>query len=384
MNTIDKLQNDLEQWYESSSISQFMHWWKTELKSFVPKKYQDLLFPQPIKILLTQDAEEVNVWSNQSDGFEKQTSTIAEDGEPEQWWHRVQHIINGSEGRKILVKYLLPNDDALVRKIALPAAAKENLDEVIGFELDKYVPFNMEQVQLSYKINKKSVSKDKILIDLAVIPRQKVAEVLSLCDEKSVSIDGIDVNLANIDDKPQALGVNLLPTEKRKPRNYFNLKLNVTLVLVLFALIYFVMHTSLTNKESKIDRLTEINTQLQKQARTAKLLRKELKEVIVSSRFLQNKKNNHPALVTILSDITTRLPDHTYIIRLKIDHDSFELTGNSNNANSLVPLLDQSKNWFQPHPLGGIRKDPRTNKEKFTIKAVLQEPQAEVEDGSNS
>jgi len=384
MNTIDKLQNDLEQWYESSSISQFMHWWKTELKSFVPKKYQDLLFPQPVRILLTQDNHEVSVWSNQGDDFEEQGSVTTEDGEPEQWWHKVQHIINGADGRRILVEYLLPNDDALVRKIALPAAAKENLDEVIGFELDKYVPFNLEQVQFSYKIDKANTSKDKILIDMAVIPKQKVADILNLCDEKSVSIDGIDINLVKINQKPMTLGVNLLPTEKRKSRSYFNLKLNSALVAVLFSLIYFVMHTSLTNKESKIDRLTEINTQLQKQARSAKLLRKELKAVIVSSRFLQNKKKNHPALVTIFSDITTRLPDHTYIIRLKIDHDSFELTGNSNNANSLVPLLDQSKNWFQPQTIGGVRKDPRTNKEKFTIKAVLQEPQAEVEDGSNS
>ncbi len=384
MNTIEKIQNDLNQWYESSSISRFMSWWKAELKTFVPQKYQDLLFPQPIRIYLTEGQDnEVSVWSNDTGSFTMQNDTATDNVEKEQWWHKVQYIINNADGRQVLIGYLLPDNEALVRKIALPQAARENLDEVIGFELDKYVPFNADQVQLSYKIDKNSLNKEKILLDLAVIPKEQITDVLNICSETSVHIDEIDVNLSEFGEKPQALGVNLLPAEKRKSRNYFNVKLNVVLSVLLIGMIYFVMHTSLNNKQDKIDRLTEINAELQKQARTAKLLRKELKDVIVSSKFLKNKKNTNAPLVLILSDVTTRLPDHTYITRLKVDQESFELTGNSGNANYLVPALDESSNLFLPEIIGGVRKDPRTNKEKFTIRAALQEPQEEVEDGNS-
>lgn len=384
MNQIEKLQNDLNQWYETSSINQFMHWWKSELKSFVPENYQEKLFPQPIKVYLTPDADTVCVWHNKNHKIERDTSKVTDEGEPERWWHQVQHIINQADGKQVRVQYLVPNEEALIRKIALPEAAKENLEEVIGFELDKYVPFNAEQVQISYKINKENTNSNKILMDLIVLPKPKIEEILKLSDGKSIQLDGIDINMKSTGQEPDNLGVNLLPTDKRKAHNYFNFKLNFALIIILSALIYFVMHTSLANKQNKANRLSDINTELQKQARTSKLLRKELKEVIVSSKFLQNKKQERPALVTIFSEVTSILPDHTYITRLKVTHEDVEITGMSDNANILVPLLNKSNSWFLPHLVGGIRQMSRENKEKFTIKAALKEPQDEDENGSNT
>ena len=144
------------------------------------------------------------------------------------------------------------------------------------------------------------------------------------------------------------------------------------------------MYTSVTNKQEKVEQLTNINTELSKQAKKAKLLRKELKSVIVSSKFLNNKKNDNPSLVTILSDITSRLPEDTYITRLKVNKEKLELTGQSNSASNLVPELDKSSSWFQPEIVGGVTIDRRTKKEKFTIKALLKEPKLEDKDDSTS
>jgi len=381
MNTLEKLQYDIGQWYENSSICQFMRWWTSELKSFVPDKYQEKLFPQSIKVYLLQNQKAVEVWCLKDKKFEQHLSS----NEEESWWHQLQHIVNQADGQKMEVKFLLPNTSALIRKIALPRAAMENLDEVIGFELDKYVPFNRDQVQLAYKIDKDNSNDEKILLDLVVMPKGEVQNVLNLCDEKSVTLDAIDVNGINNSKSPQHVGVNLLPIDKRKPFDTFNLKLNIGLFLLLFALIYFVMHTSITNKQDKVDRLTEINMQLQKQARTAKLLRKDLKTTIVSSKFLQIKKSERPALAFILSDLTQKLPDDTYVTRFKINSERLEITGESDNASSLVPKLDESSYWYIPQIAGGVTHNPRTNKQKFTIKADLQEPkETEDEDDSNS
>jgi len=381
MNAIEKLQNDLYLAYEESSISQFMRWWKSELKSFVPKKYHETLFPQAIKVLLTQENDGVTVWCNQDDSFKKYTDAKDGDDQNEQWWHQVQHIINQADGKKVEINYLLPNEEALVRKIALPMAAKENLDEVIGFELDKYVPFSADQVQLSYKIDKNSQDENKMLLDLAVIPKQRLFDVLSMCDEKSISLDGVDINMHSNESRPKYLGVNLLPIEHRKIQNNFNLKLNAVLFLVLVGLVYFVMHTSVENKLQKIETLTEVNSELQKQARTSKLLKKELKTVIVSSKFLQNKKSQHPKIVEILSDITDKLPDTTYLSKVKVNQSELEITGLSDNANILVPKLDKSSRWYVPRIHGSITPDSQTNKERFIIKAEMNEPTEEDEDG---
>ena len=396
MNTIDKLQNDLSHWYEDSSIGQFMRWWTSQLKSFVPEKYQATWFPESVKIYLTQDDQDILVWCKQAGAFQLYTDASDKEGKQEEWWHQVQHVINQVDGQKVVVKYLLGNDQALVKKIALPGAAKDNLDEVIGFELDKYVPFNAEQVQLSYKIDKEKSTEDKILMDLVVIPKEQIASIVNICDEKSISLDAIDVDVAKANNmsnhmsnnqpngQPDDLGVNLLPIEKRKTVDLFNLKLNLGLLVLLIGLIYFVMHTSIANKQGKIEKLSKINSQLQKQARTSKLLKKELKAVIISSKFLQTKKANHPALVEIFSEVTSILPNSTYVTRLKIDQDRVEITGQSDNANSLIPKLNESNQWYVPQIVNGITSDPRTKKEKFTIKALLKEPQPEGEDDNQS
>jgi len=380
MNTIEKLQYDLNQWYEASSIGQFLRWWTTQLKSFVPEKYQVLLFPQPTKVLLVQNEKDVKVWLYENGEALKQDA----ENPDEEWWHQLQHIINQADGKKVIVQYLIPNETALVRKIGLPQGAKENLDEVIGFELDKYVPFNANQVQLAYKIDKENSNDEKLLLDLAVIPKQNIQEILKLCDEKSVILDAIDVSQSEEDDVPSGMGVNLLPQDKRKAFDYFNLKLNVGLAVVVMSLIYFVMYTSISNKEGKIERLTEINVELQKQARTAKLLRKELKSVIVSSKFLKNQKDSLASMGILIADLTSRLPNSTYITRLKVNAERLEIAGQSDNANSLIPELDKSENWYAPQIVGGVVPDPRTQKEKFTIKADLQEPKEEDEDVNNS
>ena len=384
MNTIETLQNDLSNWYGDSSIGQFVSWWTTQLKSFVPEKYQSKWFPEPVKIYLIQDDKEMQVWcSKQAGDVQLYTGALDEDGKQVEWWHQVQHVINQADGQKVEVKYLINNDKALIKKIALPGAAKDNLDEVIGFELDKYVPFNAEQVQLSYKIDKENSTEEKILMDLVVMPKEAISSLVNLFDEKSISLDAIDVNLANLDAQPCDLGINLLPIEKRKAVNFYNIKLNLGLLLLLMGLIYFVMHTSLTSKRNKIEKLTQINSQLQKQARKSKLLKKELKAVIISSKFLQNKKASHPALVEVLSEVTSILPNSTYVTRLKVSQDTLEITGQSDNANSLIPKLNQSNQWHVPQ-IGSVTSDPRTKKEKFTIKAEFKEPQEEGEDGDQS
>lgn len=387
MNTIEKLQYDFSEWYENSSVYQFMNWWTTGLKSFVPDNYQEKIFPQPIEIYITQSEQDIVVWKQHNTDMKK-LSTIEDSENPEdterQWWHLIQHTINQAEGRQVSTHFLLSNEEALVRKIALPQAAKENLDEVIGFELDKYVPFNIEQVQLGYKIDREHTTDDKLLLDLAVIPKQKVLDVLQLCDDKSIFLDSIDVNLENETNAPRSLGVNLLPSDKRKAKDFTNLKINAALSLIVIALVYFVMLTSLSNKQDKIDKLTVINEQLQKQARSSKLLNKELKSAIISSKFLQNKKLEHPAMMQIFSEVSSILPDNTYLTRFKLDHNKLEITGQSANANSLIPLLNESKNWYVPQFIGAVVPDPRSGKEKFTIKAELNEPQPEEQDGNNS
>jgi general secretion pathway protein L len=60
-----------------------------------------------------------------------------------------------------------------------------------------------------------------------------------------------------------------------------------------------------------------------------------------------------------------------------------EIVGQSDNANALVPILNDSDTWYEPKIVGNVRPDPRSGKEQFTIKAELQaQSAAEVDNGA--
>lgn len=378
MNTIEKLQFELSSWYDESSLSKFMVWWKYHLKSFVPEKYQKSIFIESNSVyLVANQSDEVQVWCKTDNDEDIQRVESSD----ESWWHQVQHLVNEADGKPLSIEYLLPKSKVLVRKIALPAAAKDNLEEVIGFELDKYIPFDAEQVQLSHKIDAENSSEERLLVDLVAVPNDLLASVISQSEEKAIQLSSIDVNNAD-DESPQSIGVNLLPRDKRKTKDYTNLKVNTILGLLLLGLIYFVMSTSVSAKQNKIDQLTEVNTELQKQARTSKLLKKELKEAIVSSQFLSKKMQTYQSPVRLISEVTQIFPDHTYVTRLRITEAKIEVTGESENANGLIPKMDKSELWFTPKIPQAIRPNARTGKEMFTIEAGLVEEEGDSESSS--
>ncbi len=45
----------------------------------------------------------------------------------------------------------LTGQEAIQKELALPAAVKENLSQVVAYELDRYTPFKAEQVYFAVK-----------------------------------------------------------------------------------------------------------------------------------------------------------------------------------------------------------------------------------------
>ena len=45
----------------------------------------------------------------------------------------------------------LTDQNAIQKELCLPSAAKENLDQVVAYELDRYTPFKAEQVYFAVK-----------------------------------------------------------------------------------------------------------------------------------------------------------------------------------------------------------------------------------------
>jgi len=366
---LDNIINPINQWYRDSSIRAFVQWWTGELKQLVPENYRKNIFPEAQAVYINQGEQETPMlWRYQNQGF----SPLPGDDElqNDEWWHQINHYIADSDV-DVSTTYLLASQHAIVRNVTLPQAAIGEIDSVLAFELDKYVPFQADEAVFAWHQGPVDDGSEKVLILLAVIKRDVLDNILQAINSKGVKLSGIDINMGD-DKTPEPLGVNLLPVELRKKKDWSKWKLYGGLVLACVLLQSLVMYNSLDNKRTKIQALNEQVELLRKDARRAKLLENQLNQTITAANFLGNLKQQIPSRVLMVHELNQKIPQNTYLSRIIIDNKRMEVVGQSENANALVPILNESDTWYEPKIVGNVRPDPRSGKEQFTIKAELQ------------
>lgn len=374
---LDNIINPINQWYRDSSIRAFMQWWTGELIELVPERYRKSIFPEAQAVYINQGEQETPMlWRKQQGEF---MPLPEDDGlQNDEWWHQINHFIADSDV-DVSTTYLLASQHAIVRNVTLPQAAIGEIDSVLAYELDKYVPFRADEAVFAWRQGPVDDGSEKVLILLAVIKKEILDNILQAINSKGVKLSGIDINVGT-DEAPEPLGVNLLPADMRKKKDWSKWKLYGGLTLALGLLLALVMYNSLDNKRTKIDALNEQVELLRKDARRAKLLENQLNQTITAANFLGNLKQQIPSRVLMIHELNEKIPQNTYLSRVIIDNERMEVVGQSDNANALVPILNESETWYEPKIVGNVRPDPRSGKEQFTIKAELQPIAAEEAD----
>ncbi|MFC3193129.1 pilus assembly protein PilM [Marinicella sediminis] len=376
---VEKITEPLSQWYQTSSIHAFFEWWVGELKSFVPERHRKKIFANTNELFIYQSGEEVELWQQ----TEQQMQRLQPDGSvaDKEWWHQLNHQVAGSD-QEARVTYLVSEKLVLGREIALPTAVMSDIESVLTFELDKYIPFKADDVDFAFRKGPVEEGSEKFPVMLTAIRKQNMREIIELTESKGIRLSAVDVNTGTAE-QPVALGMNLLPREWRKKKDWTAIKWYAGLLLVAVLLLAFVMYGSLENKTSKIASLEAQVTELRKDARRAKMIETQLNESVQAANFLGDLKIKIPSRVMMVAELTEKIPQNTYLTRIVIDEEKMEVVGQSTNANALVPILNQSELWYEPQIIGNVTQDPRTGKEKFTIRSALKlEVQEEADNES--
>ncbi|WP_395374386.1 PilN domain-containing protein [Marinicella sp. W31] len=374
----DKILKPIQDWYQTSTIKEFSDWWLGELKTFIPDQYQQQLFDRNRTLLLTKAEDNVELWWQNQNGsvpYESKGDAVQDD-----WWHLVNHA-QADEELDTRVQYLLDENECLIRTVALPTAALSDLDSVLTYEMDKYVPYPSNEVVFDYQIEKVQEGMEKTPVKIAVVHKKVIDRMYKNISSKGIHLAGIDINIGAAD-KPRALGVNLLDQKLRKQKDWSLLRFNFILAAVTIALLVFVMYNSIHNKQVKLESLSVEVDELKKQARTARELESRLGDSIQAANFLNTQRSLSPQIMSMVTELTGDIPENTYLTRIMINEDRIELMGQSDNANALVPILNNSSQWYTPQVSGQILPDARTGKEKFTIKADLKRQEEEDEDAA--
>lgn len=343
-------------------LPQFWQWWSGELLSFLPPRWREALAVEQACLLL----------SAVDDGFKLELDRVGQRGpllqlqsaERDEWVRQLQRGVDDNL-RTLPLVLGLPVHRVLRRSLALPAAALENLDTVLGFELDRQTPFKPEQVYFASRVLKHEAGAKQVQVELLVVPRPVLDEAIEALGPLGGELSAVDV----LDAQGRRLAINLLPVERRARQVRTQPLIQAGLLLASVVLVFFGLGQIVQNREAAVAEMQELVQAQREAAREVSALRSQLEDAAAAANFLAVQKQTQASMVLLLDEVTRRLPDDTFLTRLSVSGNQVSLSGYSAQALKLVGELQKSELLKDAALNGGVQQEPRVLRDMFTINA---------------
>jgi general secretion pathway protein L len=351
--------------YARTPLPRFFAWWGGELAALLPARWRELLAERAEALLLEMRDDQLAIW-RQTGNACSEAEVVALDAGDAERKAAIERVRTRVDDPNLRTFYCIAPGRALRRELNLPAAAETNLRQVLAFEMDRQTPFKADQVYFDYRLGEREAAAKNLHITLIVVPRAPLDADLAKLSAGALQLDGVDCWR----DGPGSgrMGLNLLPVERRPRRINPRLRLNLGLAAGAVVLLVTVMLLSLANREAALAAMSAQVEKAQNAAKQVSALKKTLNDSISAANFLNRRKHETPVMVALLSDLSQRLPDDTYLERLAVDEKyKIDVQGLSDNTTKLTEGLAQSDVVENPSFQGTIQQDPRTHKDRFNM-----------------
>lgn len=275
---------------------------------------------------------------------------------------------------------LIESRQALRPVLTVPASAEPRLREVMAHEIDRQTPFALDQVTFEPRVLSRDSVTRQMRVELVVLPKPRLEEALARLGAMAEGLAGVDI----IDADGTRLGVNLLPVTGRVAWHDSARKVNWWLAAATVLAVLASMWIALGNRHEALDAYSKRLESAKVEARDVRKLRNALEGSVQAANFLAKQRAQQPTLLELIADLTQRLPDTTALEKLSVNEGAVVLIGQSQQASSLVGLLQPSALIKTPTLTGSVQTDPRTGKERFTLTAVVAGSAKEKESANAS
>ncbi len=351
--------------YQRSGLPAFFDWWLGELWALVPDRLKQRLHLLPDRLVITRlDAQRFRWELHTPEAIQPlgELDLGEEDAalQARQW-------LNDQSERDLQIWLVLPPEQVLRRTLKLPLAARDNLRQVLGFEMDRHTPFQADQVVFDACVRQVDATAGLLDVELVLVPRQRLETLLEQLQPWQLPLSGITVQ--GLEDC-----ANLLPEDRQPVRDDGSRRINRLLLAVATVLVFLLGWNAIDKREQQIARLDEQIAQARGKARVAGQLRSELDAAVQSARWLHDRKRKHPLMLQAMLELTEALPDDAWVQRMEFNKGVFKIQGVAVSANELLKKLDRLPHLKSPEIVGAITEDRLTHKEKFHIKLTPNFP----------
>ncbi|HEY6432763.1 MAG TPA: PilN domain-containing protein [Acetobacteraceae bacterium] len=351
----------------TAAAKSFLRWWLTELREMLPASLRRGVFPRE-RLILSFEADSAVFLKETPSGpteLARLDLVNAPDGQAVAQAMRRRHPRHpGLLRRNPGLCLRLPSSSALRVRMELPAAAKDNVTEVVTFEMDRYTPFRAEQVYFACALAGGSLNGQHLPVDVTVVPRPTVESALQAATRLGVQPDQVDVAAPSPAGRPSGT----LRIEDTRPATPIVRKAGVPALAMLAAgLTIAAVAIPIVSMQYKAAGLRDSFAVVRRRAEAIAAVKKEILALRTEQDFLLRRKQQTITVSRLLADVTRILPDDTWLTDFDVAGDKLQLGGYALSASSLVSLLERSRGFQHTSFLSPVTQDPLVGKERFSI-----------------
>ena len=274
------------------------------------------------------------------------------------------------------VTLVVPKAWAILKTVEFPLGVKENLSNVIGYELDRLTPLSSENALYDYRIIGEDENRIRIMI--AAMKTDKLQPYMEALEEKGIAVSRVE--LAMPDDlgrDPGGMesidtgGMNLLERGVHKPQKP-PAALTLVLLTVLIASGLFWLVSPLQIEEKRVEAIDQAISVRRDEVKKIEALKKDLEKVGKERAAIDDFRAFRLPMLDLLMELTRILPDNAWLSRVRCTETTVEIDGYAASATDILPKLETSRYFRKVEFASPTTRDARLNADHFIIKMEIE------------
>lgn len=345
-------------------FKKFFRWWKRELSFLVPERIKQLVNDRRGTLIVRPEGDQfaLSYW------FEWRDEPLIKVDRDETGIAKYKELLATDERlEKADLIFRLTKKYAIQKELSLPAAAKENLYQVVTYELSRYSPFSAEHAYYAVKALDVVNEPGQIRVMLILTAR----EVLDTFSRDLRSF-GMIPKFADYDELPNELEdndepYNLLPEWLREKTDRSAQFIHASLTGLVALLLVAALALPVWFESRSVNALQEKIDAIEKEAKNTKALQAEVDALVDETQQLITKKTEKPPVVAVLDTLSKLIKDDTWLAYAQYASGQLQIQGESPAASTLISVLEASDVFANAKFVSPVTRDNVSKLERFQI-----------------
>lgn len=266
----------------------------------------------------------------------------------------------------------LCSEDVVVRRLTVPAQAREFVSGIVRNQLDRLSPWPSDQVVHAFAAEISAEDATTLDVRVLIASRSVVDGVRAQIAAMGISVDRVVASLGGADAANTiplwSRLIDISPEREAQIRRYTGLGIAAAVAAsFVFSLWAMISAQSISGTSDEVAARTNVlRRQLQ-----APLTRVSAASLPPGQREWYDKEMS-PSAVVVIEALSRALPDGAYLTELNLQNTTFRIVGLTSDAPSLIAPLEHSRILTDVHFSAPTTREPDGKRFRFHIEGSVQ------------